>query len=161
MELLLGADPEMFMANEQGLIRSAHGIIPGTKEEPHVVAQGAVQVDGLALEININPSSNRGDFLRNIMTVQTELGLLLPANHSTVIKGHHYFHEEYMKVQPAESLVLGCDPDFNAWTMKNQIQHLMQKLPCELLLVIFILDGQRTKYWMIGSSNYAVVLLSS
>ena len=118
MKLLLGADPELFMSNEQGLIRSAHDVIPGTKEEPYPVLKGAIQVDGLALEINIDPVSNSGDFLRNITTVRKELQERLPAGHNTVVKGHHYFCREYMKVQPAESLILGCDPDFNAWTKK-------------------------------------------
>ena len=118
MGLLLGADPEMFMSNEQGLIRSAHNVIPGTKEKPYPVLQGAVQVDGLALEINIDPAKNKGDFLRNITTVKSELETMLPVGHSVVIKGYHYFSGEYMRMQPPESLVLGCDPDFNAWTKK-------------------------------------------
>ena len=114
--LLLGADPEVFMRNEQGLVRSAHGVIPGTKENPHPVKRGAIQVDGLALEFNIIPSDNCFDFNRNINTVLHELCLTLPEGFDIDIKGHHFFPQEYMDSLPAESKILGCDPDFNAWT---------------------------------------------
>ena len=116
MKLSIGADPEIFMTNEQGLVRSAHGIIPGTKEEPHAVPFGAIQVDGMALEFNIEPALNSYDFVRNINTVMREMKKSLPEGYGFAIKGHHHFPPEYMKKQPDESLELGCDPDFNAYT---------------------------------------------
>ena len=115
MRLSIGADPEIFMTNEQGLVRSAHGVIPGTKEKPHEVPFGAIQVDGLALEFNIEPAENAFDFTRNVNTVMREMKKRLPEGYSYAIKGHHYFPSEYMEKQPDESLELGCDPDFNAY----------------------------------------------
>ena len=106
----------MFMTNEQGLIRSAHGIVPGTKEAPHSVTGGAIQVDGLALEINIIPAGNVIDWGRRISTVLDELKKALPAGHGIRMKGHHYFPEKYMETLHPDSLELGCDPDFDART---------------------------------------------
>lgn len=116
MQLLLGADPEVFMRNEKGTIVSAHNVIPGTKEEPHPVVAGAIQVDGLALEFNIEPAADRNTFNRHLVTVMTELKAALPKGHELAIQGSHRFPMKYMHAQPAESLVLGCDPDFNAYT---------------------------------------------
>ena len=116
MKLLLGADPEIFMKNEQGLVRSAHGVIPGTKEKPHPVPLGAVQVDGLALEFNIEPCLTTNDWVRSIHTVMDTLQEMLPPSYSLEIKGAHRFKQKYMDSLDPESLILGCDPDFNAYT---------------------------------------------
>ena len=116
MKLLIGADPEMFMTNEQGLVRNAHGVIPGTKEAPHSIPGGAIQVDGLALEVNIDPVETPKDFARNVTLVLGGLQANLPENYGYELKSHHIFPKEYMANQPAKSLELGCDPDFNAWT---------------------------------------------
>ncbi len=48
----IGADPEIFL-RRRGKAFSAHGVIPGTKKEPHNVEKGAVQVDGMAVEFNV------------------------------------------------------------------------------------------------------------
>ena len=116
MNVFLGADPEVFMANEQGLIRNAHNVIPGTKEKPHPVKHGAIQVDGMALEFNVNPTTSRTTWLANIDAVLKALQDALPLGYRYVVKPSHRFPQEYMKQQPAESLELGCDPDFNAYT---------------------------------------------
>lgn len=53
----IGADPEVFVGRE-GQFFSAHGLVPGNKRRPHKVDRGAVQVDGMALEFNIDPASS-------------------------------------------------------------------------------------------------------
>ena len=56
-QILVGCDPEVFVA-KGGKFISAHGMIPGTKKAPHKVERGAVQVDGMALEFNIDPAAS-------------------------------------------------------------------------------------------------------
>ena len=116
MNAKIGADPEMFMVNEQGLVRSAHGVIPGTKANPHPLPMGAMQVDGMALEVNIDPCVERHDFSRAVTTVLEGLVKNLPEGYGISPKSHHFFPPEYMAEQPAVALELGCDPDFNAYT---------------------------------------------
>ena len=41
----------------KGKAFSAHGLVKGTKERPQTTDNGAVQVDGLALEFNTDPVS--------------------------------------------------------------------------------------------------------
>lgn len=67
MKLLVGADPELFVS-DNGKLVSCHGLLPGTKAEPHRVERGAVQVDGMAAEFNIDPAGDEETFITNLNT---------------------------------------------------------------------------------------------
>lgn len=113
MKLLVGADPELFL-RKGGKFYSAHGMIPGNKRNPHKVACGAVQVDGMALEFNIDPAESEETFLQNILNVRSMLESMVPG-FEVVPEPTAMFDHEYMEQQPVESKILGCDPDYNAW----------------------------------------------
>lgn len=114
MNFLIGADPEVFV-RENGALVSGFNLVPGTKENPYPVQNGAVQVDGMALEFNISPASTVDEFLFNIQSVMAQLSEMIPGKELDVSSVAH-FGEEYMSTQPPEALLLGCDPDFNAYT---------------------------------------------
>lgn len=113
-----GCDPEFFLVSEKGEVVPAVGLIPGTKEEPFKVEHGAVQVDGLAAEFNIDPVSSHEEWERNIVSVMKQLKAMLPKGLSPHIVPHVRFSEEIMNSLPDEAKAMGCDPDFNAWTGK-------------------------------------------
>jgi len=113
MEILVGCDPEVFV-KQNGVFKSAHGLVKGTKDYPFPVSKGAVQVDGMALEFNINPAKNEDDFCLNVQTVFDELCKMVPG-YEVVATPVAHFDELYMKSQPQEALELGCDPDYNAY----------------------------------------------
>lgn len=116
MELLVGADPELFLKHrETGLFHSAHGLIPGSKQTPYPVDNGAVQVDGMALEFNIAPALDEEAFVHNIHSVMGTLRDMIPDEYETEIQATAIFSEEHMKEQPEEALLLGCGPDYNAY----------------------------------------------
>lgn len=115
---LLGADPELFMRSpNSGAFVSAHGRIPGTKHEPHKVPFGAVQIDGTALEFNIDPAANADEFVHNIQAVRNTITSMVPGYNvvaePTALYDQNYFDWEV----PATAKELGCDPDYSAWTM--------------------------------------------
>lgn len=112
--ILIGSDPELFMVRGKKP-RSAHGVIPGTKENPHPVDNGAVQVDGMALEFNINPAETEDEFVGNLNSVMATLGNMIPKGHKLEALPTAHFSNWYMKRQPKEAKELGCEPDFNAW----------------------------------------------
>lgn len=114
-KLLLGADPEFFVQKDGKLV-SAYGLIEGTKEKPLKVNGGAVQVDGMALEFNIDPASTFVEFNDNINSVLNELRKMVPAEYEFVFKPVAHFGKEYIEAQPEDARRLGCDPDFNAYT---------------------------------------------
>lgn len=113
MQILIGCDPEVFV-KQNGQFKSAYGLISGDKKNPTPVNNGAVQVDGMALEFNTNPASCEDEFLYNVTTVLDTLKLMVPT-YEVVACPVADFDMEYMKTQPKEALELGCDPDFNGW----------------------------------------------
>lgn len=115
MTILIGADPEVFV-KQAGVYRSAHGLVQGSKAEPYPVDGGAVQVDGMALEFNINPAESEDGFVYSIEHVMAQLEAMVP-EYQVVADPVAHFEPEYMKAQPFEALELGCEPDYNAWTM--------------------------------------------
>lgn len=113
MEFLIGCDPEVFV-KRNGVFKSAHGLIKGDKKNPHKVNKGAVQVDGMALEFNIDPASSEDEFCINVQEVYSILCKMVP-EYEVVATPVAHFDLSYLKEQPKEALELGCDPDFNAW----------------------------------------------
>lgn len=113
-QLLIGCDPEVFVT-QQGIFKSAYNLIKGDKKNPFKVDKGAVQVDGMALEFNIEPANSVDDFLVNIKTVFHQLRSMVP-EHEIAITPVAHFDQEYFNSQPEEALELGCDPDYNGWT---------------------------------------------
>lgn len=115
VDFTIGADPEIFVA-EKGKTISAHGLIQGDKKNPFRVNRGAVQVDGMALEFNIDPASSKEEFKENLHTVQEQLAAMI-GDRQFVNAVSTHFDEKYLKTVPLEALDLGCEPDFNAYTM--------------------------------------------
>ena len=115
MQILIGADPEVFVKNAAGEFRSAWGMIPGTKKAPFKVPKGAVQVDGNALEFNIDPAATKAEFVGNIREVYQEMGRMVPG-YNLAIEPVAMFDKAYFDALPEGARELGCDPDFNAWT---------------------------------------------
>lgn len=110
----IGADPEFFV-KKFGKLQSAHGLIPGTKERPFKVNKGAVQVDGMALEFNIDPAENYEQFEDNMSSVLTSITAMIPG-YEVFVEPVADFGLEYISKQPKEASELGCSPDFNAYT---------------------------------------------
>lgn len=118
LNITIGADPEIFVT-EDGKFRSAHGLIPGTKEKPHPVKNGAVQVDGMALEFNIDPTDNAKDFVAYNNTVMEQMKTMIPANMEFAIVPSCRFNGNHFRAQPEEAKELGCTPDFNAYSLEE------------------------------------------
>ena len=113
---LIGADPEVFV-RKNGKPVSAHGMIEGTKDSPKKTSNGAVQVDGMALEFNIDPTNYRDFNAFNFNIVKTVRDLKELAGGVTLVpEPVQEFDKEFMDAQPDEAKELGCDPDFNAYT---------------------------------------------
>lgn len=128
---LLGCDPELFVVDTNtGKFVSAYGLIPGTKESPFRVEgsvdygdgkieySGAIQVDGMALEFNIDPVNTIEAWNGNIIGVLTRMKQILheknPHLSFSVIPSVE-FDKEYYTSLPEQAKELGCNPDWNAW----------------------------------------------
>lgn len=116
-KILLGADPELFMRNpNSGEFHSAHGLVPGTKNKPHKVPYGAVQIDGTALEFNIDPAATCDEFVRNLTEVRKTISAYVPG-YNVVAEPTAIYDQDYFDWEvPGSAKELGCDPDYNGWT---------------------------------------------
>lgn len=108
-----GADPELF-AFQNGKPVSAYGLIAGDKHNPFAVEGGAVQVDGMALEFNIDPALTEEQFVANLNKVMATLRGMVPGYDVRSVAVAEFGHE-YINAQPREATDLGCNPDFDAW----------------------------------------------
>ena len=116
-QLLIGTDPEFFLWDtEQGHHVSAHDMIPGDKKAPHKVPHGAIQVDGTAVEFNIDPAASYEEFENNISAVLKHLRKEIPRRYSFDFSPAIEYLPKYFKTLPATTKELGCDPDFNVKT---------------------------------------------
>lgn len=115
--ILVGADPELFMkSRNSGDFVSAHGRVPGTKYEPFKVPYGAIQVDGTALEFNIDPAHTVDEFIHNIAAVRKTLEGYVPGYNVVAEPVALYDKDYFLFDVPSSAQELGCDPDFNGWT---------------------------------------------
>ena len=115
----LGADPEVFLKNKAALV-SVVGKVDGNKWNPWQVPDlpkgFTLQQDNVALEFGIPPAANKTEFIRHIQTVK--------AAGKKYLKGLSYSTESCAifpksEMNTAEAHVFGCEPDFNAWTHKE------------------------------------------
>lgn len=114
--LTFGCDPELFVLDKEGNPVCADGLIPGTKQDPFKVPGGAVQVDGMAAEFNIDPVDNFSDFRYNCNRVMKSLRKMLPDGYTLSAVPAVEFSEKVWEEAPEHAKELGCSPDFNAWT---------------------------------------------
>lgn len=117
LNVMIGCDPEGFIVRKDGKFISAAGLFPGTKKAPYPLDGGAVQVDGVALEYNINAASSEDEFEKYNSIVLSQLTELV---HKVLDKDHslkftpvaRFDKEDWEKINP-EAKILGCDPDYN------------------------------------------------
>lgn len=114
-EFTIGADPELWLM-QNGAPVSAHNMIKGNKRRPLKVKDGAVQVDGMALEFNIDPAKDSQEFQDNINSVLAQLKEMIGEDYEFGFNPVANFGYDYMKTQPRVARRLGCEPDYNAYT---------------------------------------------
>lgn len=128
-----GADPEVFIRDRStGQFTSAHPFFPGTKKDPFPVDNGAVQVDGMALEFNIHPASTEREFVQNITSVMRQMKeMVAKANpdFELVLSPVANFDPIDFMLYPLEPKLLGCDPDYDDNGNLKRPPDGMQDLP--------------------------------
>ena len=116
---LLGSDPEFFLVeNSSKEIISAIGLVGGTKDSPLKISDNTfIQEDNVMLEINTKPADSEDAFVKNIIDAFSDVGKHLGNDFTFQIKSSHIFQPLYLQDPAAQ--VFGCEPDFNAYTTKQ------------------------------------------
>lgn len=117
----IGADPEFFVKTGDAFV-SGHNFPCGGKDNPRRTEHGAVQCDGLALELNVNPAFTTNQFVMNFRGALYDLDKIVK---NWAVGGREYylvaepvalFSKELMDRLPLHVKELGCNPDWNAYT---------------------------------------------
>jgi hypothetical protein len=115
----LGADPEVFLVDRKGNPFSAEGLFGGTKQEPKPM-EGLpggffIQEDNVAAEFNIPASRDPGEWARSL---QQGMAYIKEVAKKHKLKPAYAAAFEFPRYQVStpQALLLGCEPDFNAWT---------------------------------------------
>lgn len=117
-KITIGADPEFFVRRGAHYI-SGHMFPFGTKKLPLATANGHVQVDGIALEVNVRPSETKTEFITNVRSVMNDVEKMMQEKmpgSELVMKPSVYFGTKKLNALPDENFALGCEPDFDAWS---------------------------------------------
>lgn len=117
--ITLGSDPEILLVdNTSGKAFGARDCSTGTKESPEPVKNGAVQVDGMALEFNIDPASTIDQWVEYHSSVLDQLESKANAQNLSVCDVSLLDYSKYINtMNPTDDeLIFGCDPDLNAGT---------------------------------------------
>ena len=115
----LGTDSEYFVSDSSG-ITSAIGLVGGTKEEPLWLNNGNIQEDNVLAEMATHPAENKDDWSDGIFNLKRELSDEME-NHNLAlsdISSHTFSLKQLMKF-PEGAMVLGCSPDDNIYTQKQ------------------------------------------
>lgn len=115
-QLLIGADPEMFLVDRAGNFKSSIGLIGGSKEYPAPMGRPGffVQEDNVATEFNIPPAPTKEVFVESISwavsTIQqrvNEIGLDIRITSSAFFAAS--------ELSTPEARVFGCTPDYDVY----------------------------------------------
>ena len=118
-EVTIGADPEVFLCNNKGLVMPACGLIGGTKESPVPVEGGALQEDNVMAEFNVNPSSQAESFVNNINLVYSEIVRKAEQVGLEVSPLASARFPMFILAEHPQAMEFGCEPDYNAYTLSE------------------------------------------
>lgn len=114
----VGSDPEVFLVDNNGKLRSAIDTVGGSKRFPRPVPFGSVQEDNVLLEFNTTPAMSSEEFVANHVNVMksiNQIDILSERALSVSIQATGVFDNEELSHPRAR--IAGCEPDFNAWNM--------------------------------------------
>lgn len=112
----MGSDPEFMIKNQDGSLKSAIGIIKGTKEKRQKIGNGhQVYYDNVLAECAVKPGSSKEEVVENFGDCFRHLADLIRPYIILVEASGHYPESE---VQHAEAQKFGCDPDMCAYKLE-------------------------------------------
>jgi len=116
-KITLGADPEVLLVTAADIPWGGYKCSTGTKEDPEVVPYGAIQVDGMALEYNIDPASCLKEWKENHYCVLDVLKDRAGREDLSLTDISCQQYDYYIDIVACEEeLMFGCEPDLNAGT---------------------------------------------
>lgn len=114
--VVVGADPELFLTDLEGNYKSAVGQIGGSKRHPlKITSNGhALQEDNVAVEFNIPPAKSVEDFCKDIKFMLSVIEEKVKNKFKLSFDPAVLFPPEELDTPQAKRFA--CIPDYNVWT---------------------------------------------
>ena len=114
----IGTDFEGFIVDKQQQLKSAIGIIQGTKHEPIILENGAgLHYDNVCIEVAGPVADDEVSFRKSINISLAYAHKHLPKQYGITFIPSTLFPEKELESSQAKEF--GCNPDYNAWTLKE------------------------------------------
>jgi hypothetical protein len=119
MDIKIGADPEFFIQDGNGNLVGAFEFFPGDKHNPYPLSGGSVQVDGFAVEIGIDPTSDINEFDERLISLVEQCKHFIPNDYKFIFSPVVQFDHKYFSSVSDEHKRIGCEPSVNSLSLKN------------------------------------------
>ncbi len=117
--LFMGSDPEFMLVDTNGRLKSAIGVVKGTKEERIDLGGGnKLFYDNVLAEVNIRPGDSADVFVHNVQNCLKNLTKAVYPYRLSLQASATYPSDE---CKHPDALKFGCEPEFCAYEM-NMIQ---------------------------------------
>lgn len=118
--MTVGTDPELFLL-DNGKPLSAEGLIGGSKAKPVYIEGIGLQEDNVMVEFNTPPTKTASEMANHI---DTALRLIKEMTKKTILIVPSLRFDE-VSLSTFQACESGCDPDFNAYTLKQNIAPML------------------------------------
>lgn len=122
--ITIGADPELFIVDNNNKVISAVGLIPGEKGNPYVaddMPKGfGIEIDNILGEFNIPPATSKQSFITNINYMKNYIDNFVKQinpNYGIQCIASRMVDDD--QLQSDEAKLFGCMPDYNVYTEKK------------------------------------------
>lgn len=126
-EFTIGADPEFFLETTEGALRSAIGVVKGTKYEQLMVDGGGLQHDNVAAEFSCDPTTDEDAFIEVLSKVLRSLSTSVEPLRLSCLSSADFPADQ---LDSEEAKAFGCDPDYDCWAVaRNYVPDEAPTLP--------------------------------
>lgn len=118
-KIMLGSDPEFMLVDRNGSLKSAIGIVDGTKEHKINLGNGHYMFfDNVLVEVNIKPAANAQEVVINFQDCLKRLSKSVYPYQLRIQSSAKYPTAE---CQAPEAKVFGCEPEYDAYGLSQVI----------------------------------------
>lgn len=118
-KFVIGCDPELMIVDSKKNLKSCIPLIKGSKHSPQKINKGAVLSDNVNFEFNTDPAETVDKFVETISTVLQQSVDLIGKGYDFIVRASADFPES--ELQDIRAREFGCEPDYNAWTMEENV----------------------------------------
>jgi hypothetical protein len=113
IKFTLGSDPELMLRDINGNLKSAIGVISGTKKKPLPLEEGMAQYDNVNAEFGIDPASTENEWVGRHGRVMRQLDTLIGKDLRLSCTASAHFPKSELNCDEARQFA--CDPDFDPY----------------------------------------------